>query len=235
MSPQRTQKKIPVGRRPRMRGIDPNTRADILSAARSVFAVRGYDGTSVRSVAEAARVNKAMIYYYFPDKRGLYRSVLADSFDAMRQLWDQARFKTAASAHEKICTFIEGFIRFQRGNEDLRRILTMEYASAGAKSENIRWIAKRYFADNHAALVGVLREGMRRGEIRHTDPDAAVVVLIGMIMHSFAFAPFSPYVQGHKMDVSVRKFGEFVTTLFFEGIGAPSSAGGRRERRARTA
>ena len=218
-----------VGRRPRAKGIDPNTREDILSAARRVFALKGYSGTSVREVAEAAGVNKAMIYYYFSDKQDLYRAVLSDSFDTLQQVWDDKIFKSNASSRKKIETYIEGFVSFQHRNEDLRRILTMEYSTTGAKSENIKWIARRYFAKNHASLVNILKQGMRAGELRKTDPLMAVVVLIGMIIHSFMFEPMSPHVQGKKINITVAKLSAFVAGMFFDGIGAPEYAGKRAE------
>jgi TetR/AcrR family transcriptional regulator len=221
-----TTAKKAVGRRPRVKGIDPatNTREDVLSAARRIFALKGYSGTSVREVADAARVNKAMIYYYFDDKRDLYRAVLSGSFDTLQRVWDNSVFKSDASSREKIETYIEGFVRFQHRNEDLRRILTMEYSTTGAKSENIKWIARRYFAKNHASLVKILKQGMRAGELRKTDPLMAVVVLIGMIIHSFIFEPMSPHVQGKKINITVSKLSAFVAGMFFDGIGVPEYA-----------
>jgi AcrR family transcriptional regulator len=208
-----------IGRRPRAKGIDPNTREDVLSAARKVFAAKGYSGTSVREVADAAQVNKAMIYYYFTDKRDLYRAVLSGSFDTLQGVWDNSIFKSDASSRKKIETYIDGFVRFQHRNEDLRRILAMEYSTTGADSENLKWIARRYFAKNHASLVKILKQGMRAGELRKTDPLMAVVVLIGMIIHSFMFEPMSPHVQGKKINIKVSTLSAFVAGMFFDGIG----------------
>ena len=60
-----------------------DTRARILKAAVEEFAARGYDGAGVDRIARRARVNKALIYYYFESKRGLYRQILQG---ALRQL-----------------------------------------------------------------------------------------------------------------------------------------------------
>ncbi len=206
-----------------------NTRADILAAARRVFALRGFSGTSVREVAEAARVNKAMIYYYFQDKVDLYRSVLSDSFDAMQDIWKHAVFQGNAPARMKIQKYIEGFIRFQHRNEDLRRILAMEFSTTGAKSDNMKWIAKNYFAKNHASLVKILEAGMQSGELKKMNPLMAVVALIGMIIHSFIYIPIAPYIQKKKVDMSSSKLGAFVTELFFCGLSNPNINRKRRE------
>ena len=228
MTPSR--KKTAVGRRPREKGTDMDTRADILSAARKMFALRGFSGTSVREVAEAARVNKAMIYYYFQDKVDLYRAVLSDSFDAMQDVWKDAVFQGNAPARIKIQKYIEGFIRFQHRNEDLRKILAMEFSTTGAKSDNMKWIAKNYFAKNHASLVKILEAGMQSGELKKMNPLMAVVSLIGMIIHSFIYIPISPYIQKKKVDMSASKLGAFVTEIFFCGLSTPKANPKRTEK-----
>jgi len=53
-------------------------RARIQSVALRLFVAKGYNGTSVRVIAQAAEVNVASIAYYFNDKAGLYRTVLFD-------------------------------------------------------------------------------------------------------------------------------------------------------------
>ncbi|MGC1455892.1 MAG: TetR/AcrR family transcriptional regulator [Nitrospirota bacterium] len=221
--PQSTVKRS-VGRRPKSSGVDEDTRADILAAARKVFALRGFAGTSVREVAEAARVNKAMIYYHFKDKVDLYRAVLSDSFDAMQDIWKHKIFQGEATARRKIQQYIEGFIRFQHDNEDLRKILAMEFSTTGTKSENLKWIAKHYFAENHAALMKILEAGMKSGELKKMNPLMAVVALIGMIIHSFIYIPISPYIQKKSVDMSSKKLGAFVSQIFFSGLSAPNNA-----------
>jgi AcrR family transcriptional regulator len=56
------------GRRPG--GAD--TREQLLAAARSVFAERGYDGATVRMIAERAGVDAAMVNHWFGGKEGLF-------------------------------------------------------------------------------------------------------------------------------------------------------------------
>jgi len=66
-----------VGRR---RARSAETRAAILSAAEQVFAKAGLAGARTDDIAAAAGVNKALLYYYFKSKRGLYEAVLDDHF-----------------------------------------------------------------------------------------------------------------------------------------------------------
>ena len=66
--------------RPRS-GQDPEVRRRLVEAASSLFADRGYRGTSVRQIAQAAEVTPAMVGYYFGDKLGLLEAVLDSVFE----------------------------------------------------------------------------------------------------------------------------------------------------------
>jgi TetR/AcrR family transcriptional regulator, regulator of cefoperazone and chloramphenicol sensitivity len=57
------------------------TRNNIIKAAVSLFAERGYDGTSIRAIVSKARVNQAAINYHFKGKEGLYFEVLKIAFE----------------------------------------------------------------------------------------------------------------------------------------------------------
>lgn len=52
-------------------------RRRILAAAEKLFADHGFDGTSVRQIAIAAKVPLALVNYHFGSKEGLYREVFA--------------------------------------------------------------------------------------------------------------------------------------------------------------
>lgn len=205
-----------VGRRPKALHANMDTRASVLSAARSVFALRGFDGTSTREVAEAAGVNNAMIYYHFKDKVELYRAVLADSFAALDRVWEHEIFQTSSTAREKVAKYVEEFIRFQHANEELRKIMSMEFAAC---SENCKWVADNFFKRSYSRLADIFKQGVRAGELKKTDPAAAIAVLIGMIIHSFIMRPIAEYITGKDLDLSVKRFGAFVTGLFFDGLG----------------
>jgi TetR/AcrR family transcriptional regulator len=208
-----------AGRRPKSGRSDGDTRVEILAAARRVFAQHGLDGTSVREVAGAARVNNAMIYYHFKDKEDLYRAVLSDSFSAMTDIWSDPIFTSKTSVRQKIEKYAESFIRFQKGNEDLRRIMAMEFAGSGG---NITWICEKYFSDNFARLTKIFKEGMKSGELKKFDPSLAVASLIGVIIHNFILQPMAEHVHGRCVNLSPKKFGAFVTDLFFNGLASTS-------------
>ena len=62
----------PRGRRPGA----PDTRAEILFAARDSFAGKGFAGTTIRAVASAAGVDAALVHHYFGTKDDLFMAAL---------------------------------------------------------------------------------------------------------------------------------------------------------------
>src|SRR3954469_25474800 len=75
----------PSARRGRRPG-SPDTRAAILSGARTLFAAHGYAGTSVRAVASAAGVDAALVHHYFGTKDDLFVAALELPIDPREAL-----------------------------------------------------------------------------------------------------------------------------------------------------
>ncbi len=62
------------------------TRAKILSVARTGFATKGYYGTSVDSIVKGAGLSKGAIYWHFSGKWDIYRSVLNAEAERIKDL-----------------------------------------------------------------------------------------------------------------------------------------------------
>ena len=66
-----------TGRRPGAGG----TRDKILRVARARFARHGYDGTTIRGIAAAARVDPKLVLHYFDSKDGVFSAAMELPFD----------------------------------------------------------------------------------------------------------------------------------------------------------
>lgn len=213
-------KKSGAGRRPRKQQAAMDSCAAILASARSVFAQKGYDGTSMREVAAAAGVNNAMIYYHFKDKRELYRAVLVDSFSVLERIWERDIFRQNVPVRDKIRVYIDELIRFHQSNEDLRRIIFREF---NVCNDNCRWIADHLFSNTFKRLAALLVEGAKNGEIRACDPGFAVPAIVGTVAHIFMVHPVAEHISGKKQILATSTLGKFVTDLFFDGLGISSA------------
>ncbi len=117
----------PVGR-PR---IDPNesaSRIAILDAAETLFAKRGFDATPTREIAKKAKVTTGLVFYYFPTKKALLKTLIEER-SALPQI--KALIPEAADAREKdlrstLQTTGRDLYDVIRGNNKMVRIVTSE-------------------------------------------------------------------------------------------------------------
>jgi AcrR family transcriptional regulator len=58
-----------------------SARARIFREAARIYAFKGYAGTSIREIAEAAGVTKPLVYYHFESKERLYLALLLEAMD----------------------------------------------------------------------------------------------------------------------------------------------------------
>ncbi len=66
------------------------TRSRILGAARTLFADRGYAGTSVRDLAAYLGITKAALYYHFPGKADMLLALVEPALDELDAITDDA-------------------------------------------------------------------------------------------------------------------------------------------------
>jgi AcrR family transcriptional regulator len=70
-------------RAPRARMTGSERRHQLIGIARSLFAERGYDGTSIEEIAQRANVSKPVVYEHFGGKEGLYAVVVDREMSAL--------------------------------------------------------------------------------------------------------------------------------------------------------
>ncbi len=70
-------------------------REDLLDAAETVFAEKGFDAAKMDDIARTARVSRALLYLYFKDKRELQLALCLRGLDLLRQRFAEARGRHA--------------------------------------------------------------------------------------------------------------------------------------------
>lgn len=107
------------GRQERRRA---RTRAELLRAAKQLFASRGFHGTKVADIAAAADVGTGTFYLHFENKDGLFADLVKETSLRMREEMDAAKVGYA-DPHDKNGAAISTFFRFAAENRDVFRIL----------------------------------------------------------------------------------------------------------------
>ncbi len=91
------------GRRPGT----PNTRAEVLAAARTCFAEKGFRGTTIRAVATSAGVDPALVHHYFGSKDDLFVAALEIPVDPREVLAPVVAAGPDGAGERLLRTFLE--------------------------------------------------------------------------------------------------------------------------------
>jgi AcrR family transcriptional regulator len=84
----------------------------IKERARDVFLAKGYFGTSVEEIAEAAGVSRASFYTYFPSKRDLLYSLGTDTYRALDGTMKEMRALETTWSPDDVYEIVRIYLRF---------------------------------------------------------------------------------------------------------------------------
>jgi TetR/AcrR family transcriptional regulator len=174
---------------------DPATARRILAAAEQHFAARGLAGARTEEIAAAAHANKAMLYYYFGNKRGLHRAVLENLFRQLRTRVVGPQAKNL-SAREQFFRYVVGYFDFLATHPNYPRLVQREATEASAKFD---WMVREHFRPLHRLLAGAVEAAIRAGEFRAVDADQIAFITLGTVTSYFAGAPILSRVVGRDL------------------------------------
>ncbi|HET9399938.1 MAG TPA: TetR/AcrR family transcriptional regulator [Candidatus Acidoferrales bacterium] len=171
----------------------PETVARIISAAEKEFAEHGMAGARTDRIARAARVNKALLYYYFKSKNELYVEVVNSLFRGLLTVMDEA-FDSEAPYRERIVAFVNGYFRFVSAHPNYPRLVQREMMSP-----NRDRMVREYRLPAFRKLRQLIDQGIDAGEFHRMDAENAVFSIIGMTVFYFAVAPVLGEMLGKDM------------------------------------
>jgi AcrR family transcriptional regulator len=159
------------------------TRERILAAAASLFAAHGFDGTSVRMIAEEAGANQAAINYYFHSKDNLYHEILKSEVIGMRGVIVKAS-ELAAPFPERLRVFCHELVHRMWERRALVRMVADSLLHGG---ERLPQAVLQEMPQNVAALVSFLDAGLKEYSEGGSDPRMAAAALVGPVIHLTLF------------------------------------------------
>jgi TetR/AcrR family transcriptional regulator, regulator of cefoperazone and chloramphenicol sensitivity len=135
------------------------TRDRILKTAVKLFAERGYEATSIRTLAAKAHVNQAAINYHFKTKDGLYREVLRDAIHALTEDQLSHAQETQAMPRERaLGEFVRQQLRPLSARDDVTRYIHILNWEAVQPTE----VYRNLVSEEAAPFLGFAVDLMRR-------------------------------------------------------------------------
>lgn len=144
----------------------------LLEAAALEFGERGFHETAITGITQRAGVALGTFYTYFESKEELYRALVRDMSNSVRQHVAEA-IKAAPDRIEAERLGLSAFISFVRKHRELYRIIEeAQFVAADVYREHYLTFADGYRRNLSAAA--------NRGEITDGDSETRAWALIGM-------------------------------------------------------
>jgi TetR/AcrR family transcriptional regulator len=182
----------------------------ILSAAAVEFAARGYAGARVDRIARRARVNKAMLYYHFGSKRGLYRELLHSTFSDAAE-----RLRRVAAAGDPPAVMMDRAIAaiadLAREKSFFPAVMLREVVEGGVHLDREVLTA---LSAVPSAFGEIVAKGVSAGAFRPVHPLAAYFTMIAPLVLYMAAAPIrQDLTDARLLNLSALPPEAFVTHL----------------------
>src|SRR5229473_5622679 len=183
--------------RPGSRGEPEKTRAAILKSALEEFAHEGVTGARTDEIARRAGVNKALLYYYFKDKEGLYAAALDQVFSGLHERVASVLERPDLPPRERLLLYAQTHFDYIASAPVYPRLVQSEFMrSAGrALSPAASRIMERHGKPLYNRLEKLIEEGINSGDFRKVDPIQTVTSIIGTIVFYFISMPAQHFMH----------------------------------------
>jgi AcrR family transcriptional regulator len=136
----------------------------ILDVAEQLFATKGFDGTSVRDIAQEAGVNIAMISYYFGSKEKLLEAVFEHRTAYLRSAIENMLLNNDVAPLNKIYSLIDHFVDKVMTQQPFHTIMARE--PIGDKDSVIKNLMGEAKRRNYELIKKLIGEGQRKGAFK---------------------------------------------------------------------
>jgi TetR/AcrR family transcriptional regulator len=174
------------------------SRSAILEHAIAEFATLGVAGARTAAIAEAAGVNKALLYYYFKDKESLYSASLHEVFSGLVENI-LPMLQSSLSPGVKVLRLARMHFEYLLQHRHYPRLIHQELSrvcSTGEPSQELRLIASAHFAPMHRIGLKAVQDGIDCGEFRKVEVPNILSTLLGMNVFYFISAPIARITRG---------------------------------------
>ncbi len=194
----------------------PERKREILAAAREVFSAQGYENTSVADIASRVGIVEGAVYKHFPTKRDLLFEGMCTFY---RPIIDETREQLAGvrGARNRLRFLIWRQLRGFAEEPGICRLIIQDIRPRQDYPESVVHELNR---ESTSLALGVIEDGIRRGEFRADIPAAMVRDLIfGGIEH------IAWKVLSGRAELDIDKIADDLTEVVLGGL----AAGGGRE------
>jgi AcrR family transcriptional regulator len=154
-------------------------REHILIVAEEHFGQKGFEGTSVRDIAQSAGVNLAMISYYFGSKEKLLEALIEFRTEYAYGILEELNKDETLSPWDKIDRLVEFYVDRILGNLRFHNIMYL--ANSAARSDEIMTRIIAIKMRNLEQITKIITDGQQKKLFRQVDIPMTVGSIMGTI------------------------------------------------------
>ncbi len=151
----------------------------LLAVAVEVFGRNGYVGTKIDDIAAAAGVSKGLVYHYFPSKEALFTTLVEEAASGTARLFQEA-LEQPGSAAERLRWLIAREVCGMSGDPQ-RFLVILQALISDAAPPQAREAVLGMVAHEEAAVVALITQGQRDGQVVPGDPHQLSLLLGSMV------------------------------------------------------
>lgn len=148
-------------------------RQEILAAALKLFSERDYSAITIKDIAQLAKVNTSLLYYYFADKEALFRAALEEAVGAAME-----NYAEIASKHSEPVDLINDWFQMHiERTSDIRRLvkILIDYSSSDSHTRVLDDVVRKFYDVEIEVLSKAIRRGQRTGLFNSVSPKTAAI------------------------------------------------------------
>jgi AcrR family transcriptional regulator len=182
-------------------------REHILTVAEALFGEKGFDGTSVRDIAQNAGVNLAMISYYFGSKEKLLEALI--EFRAMYAygILEELNKDQSLTPWDKIDALVEFYVDRILNNLPFHNIMYQE-AATSFRSDEIKNKVIAIKMRNLDQITKIITDGQQKQLFRQVDIPMTVGTIMGTISSYTQSRVYSCQILALKEDINDELYRE---------------------------
>ncbi len=191
-------------------------RYEILNSAVKLFAKKGYDGTKLEDIAEAAEFGKGTIYNYFETKEDIYLEIIDRVTEDYTKKLNEMNQKSK-TLYEFVSLITENLARFVLIDQfEFLMLLRLRTEINAIEKVKKSKIVQSYITVARKVFKQKITSAIKNNEIKKINPDYFVLLFRNLLFPYF----YSILIQ-NKNNVSEKELksaGDFVLSTLFHGI-----------------
>jgi AcrR family transcriptional regulator len=187
-------------------------RTAVLAAAQRIFAEKGYSGTSIDDIIEAADIARGTFYLYFESKRAIFDELLDELFTTLQSQVKRIEVGPGALPPvEQMDATVDRVMQTLLENREMARILLRE--AVGIDDEFDAKLAQ-FYGRIEALIISAIQTGQSMSLVRKCDAELAAHAILGAAKELVHWA----FVKRDPTELNLEHLGRELIAFTLKGL-----------------